>query len=290
MESTNGFEKMFDKIKKILAESTQKQRLVAAYYLENHEQAVFMSIPQLASAINVSTATITRFAKELGYQTFSAFHSDFQKVARGQLKPETRLMKNVQADNQINDQIQRCAAQDVMNIQQTYEGIDPQTFRQAVKKIIEARWVWIIGSRGAYTLAHEAYFQLNQILRKISLIGSTSQNFFDSTAIIQPGDIVIAFSFSRFSKTTVEVVKEAKKREAITICFSDRIVSPLTPYSDINFVVYVNGLSFHNSYVAAISLINCLLLEISSKDKENCMKNLKDLDETLIKHGTFLFA
>jgi DNA-binding MurR/RpiR family transcriptional regulator len=284
------YDEMFKKIKRILAESTSKQRMVAAYYLENHEQAVFMSIPQLAEAIQVSTATITRFAQELGYSTFSAFHEDFRKLVRGQLKPATRLRKRSKLSDQLSDQIQRCCAQDLMNIQQTYENIDQQNFKRAAEMIIDARWIWVVGFRGSYMLAYETSFNLNQILRKITLIGSSDHNYLDSTVMIKPNDLMIAFSFSRFSKLTIEVVREAKKRDAKTLTFSDRIVSPLTPYSDVGFVVQVNGMSFHNSYVAAMSLINCLILEIATKDKEHCMKNLKDLDETLLQHGTFLFG
>ncbi len=286
----DGLDSLFARIKQLLTDSTRSQRLVAAYFLEHHEQSVFMSIPQLAAAVKVSTATITRFAKELGYPTFSAFQNEFQELVRGRLKPTSRLMKRAKLSSHLSDQIRRCCEQDILNIQKTFEGIKLEEYRWAVRKIIESRWIWVVGFRGSYVLAYSMCFQLSKILRKSSLISSGAGEQLESTVMIRPRDLVIAFSFSRFTRQTKEVVCEAKKRGAITLTFTDRIVSPLTPYSDMNFITHVDGLSFHNSYVATMSLINCLLMEVASTAKDRCMKNLKDLDETLVRHGTFVFA
>ncbi|HOG15740.1 MAG TPA: MurR/RpiR family transcriptional regulator [Syntrophales bacterium] len=286
----DGLDTLFAHIKEFLGASTRSQRLVAAYFLEHSEQAVFMSIPQLAAAVGVSTATITRFAQELGYASFSTFQKDLQGRVKSRLKPTTRLMERAGLNGQVHDKIRRYGEHDMLNIQKTFEKINPEELQDVVRMIIRSRWVWTVGMRGSHILARDLSYNLNKILRKSSLINLGAADYIESMVAVQPGDLIFAFSFSRFTRETTQIVRMAKEQGAIAVVFTDRIISPLTPYSDKSFVIEVEGLGFRNSYVAVLSLLNCILAEVALGAKEASMENLKDLDERLLKNDAFLFA
>jgi len=286
----DGLGTLFAQIRQLLGASTRSQRLVAAYFLEHSEQVVFMSIPQLAAAVGVSTATITRFAHELGYASFSSFQKDLQGRVKSRLKPTTRLQERARLNGQIHDKIRRYGEHDILNIQKTSERINPEELAEVVKMIISSRWVWTVGMRGSHILARDLSYNLHRILRKSSMINLGAADYIDSMVAVQPGDLIFAFSFSRFTKETTQIVRMAKEQGAVALVFTDRIISPLTPYSDKSFVIEVEGLGFRNSYVAVLSLLNCILAETAVAAKEISMENLKDLDERLLKSDAFLFA
>jgi hypothetical protein len=70
----------------------------------------------------------------------------------------------------------------------------------------------------------------------------------------------------------------------------DRRISPLTLHTDLNLVFESRGLTFTNSYVAVFSLTNCLLGEVPIVAKEHSLKNLEELDQTLMEYQVFYFA
>jgi DNA-binding MurR/RpiR family transcriptional regulator len=286
----NSRDELEHRIKHVLAEGTKRQRLVAAYFLEHHEHAIFLSIPQLADEVGVSTSTIVRFAVELGFESFSKFQAELQKQAKERLRPANRLIKKVASSNEIDKRVKQYYEQDIRNIQGTYQSINTDDLDRAVKMFIESRWIWIVGLRGSYPLAHDFEFKLRQIIRKSSLINLGPCDYLESAVMIQPNDLVVGFSFSRFTKETISIVRLGKEKGAKTLTFTDRAVSPVTPYSDLNFVIHVKGLAFVNSYVAVFSLINCLLGEISTTAKDLAVENLKSLDEELLSHDVFRFA
>jgi DNA-binding MurR/RpiR family transcriptional regulator len=78
--------------------------------------------------------------------------------------------------------------------------------------IIKNRWVWVVGLRGSYAVAHDFNYKLKQIFRKSTLIEMGAGDYFETLEMIQPENLVIGFSFSRFTKTTVDIIKEGKKR------------------------------------------------------------------------------
>jgi DNA-binding MurR/RpiR family transcriptional regulator len=282
---------ILSRIRKLLAQSSKRQHRVAAFFLENFEDAVFMSIPQLAEAARVSTSTIARFPQLLGYRNFPSFQKDLRQEVKQQLRPPYRLARNESRGlGKIEKRIRRYCEQHIYDLQKTYEGIKLEDFERGINLIIRSRWVWVVGMRGSHALAHDFNFKLRQILRKSSLISLGSGDYLDSLVMIRPEDLVVGFSFSRFTRSTVDLVRGGKERGAKTLTFSDRLVSPLTPYSDVNFVVHVKGLTFTNAYVGAFSLINCLLGEVSRRTKRLSVRNLQDLDAQLLKGNIFYFG
>ena len=64
-----------DKIHDIIAHRfdtyTKSHRAVAGFISENYDESAFMTLEQLAAAAGVSTTTVVRFAKDLGFPGYS---------------------------------------------------------------------------------------------------------------------------------------------------------------------------------------------------------------------------
>ena len=57
---------------------TRSQKIIADYLTENLNAIAFCTLEELAEKINVSTTTIIRFSRTLGYSGYSEMQKDIQ--------------------------------------------------------------------------------------------------------------------------------------------------------------------------------------------------------------------
>ena len=69
-----------------------------------------------------------------------------------------------------------------------------------------------------------------------------------------------------------------RKRGVSTIAVTDSSVSPLVRFSDLSLTARSDMVSFVDSLVAPLSVINALLVGISVSKKDDLIKNLDNLE------------
>ena len=96
---------------------------------------------------------------------------------------------------------------------------------------------------------------------------------------IKEGDLLIGISFPRYSNKTVKAVEYAHGRGARTIAITDSTQSPLAKDANICLTARSDMLSFIDSLVAPLSLINALLVAVSLKCEDNIAQGLDKLED-----------
>ena len=66
---------------------TKNQKKLADYVRNNLIEIAFMNIITLSQKSGVSTSTITRFVKVLGFNSFPEFQEAVQKIAKKEISP-----------------------------------------------------------------------------------------------------------------------------------------------------------------------------------------------------------
>ena len=96
---------------------------------------------------------------------------------------------------------------------------------------------------------------------------------------IDGDDVLVAFSFPRYSSRVANAVKFANSKEAKTIAFTDSDISPLAKYADCLLLAQSDMASFMDSLVAPISLINALIVEITSRREKEIRSRFDRLED-----------
>jgi DNA-binding MurR/RpiR family transcriptional regulator len=73
-------------------------------------------------------------------------------------------------------------------------------------------------------------------------------------------DLLVAISFGRCLRVTVEAAKLARSRGVPTVAITDSDTTPLARYCEAYFVASTSGASFAGSYVAPIALLSAIAL------------------------------
>lgn len=242
------------------------QKKLANAILYDYEKTAYMTAAKLGKLVGVSESTVVRFANELGYEGYGEFQRAVQELARTKLTPNQRIEITKQRMNSGRDIIQNVMESDMNKIRDTFEQLDRNAFFDSVTSILEARNIYIIGARSSETPARLLKYNLSLIFDNVKFVQPNSTaEVFEQMFSIGSGDVLIAFSFPRYSSKIVSAVKYAKQNGAKVIVFTDSSISPLAEHASYLLLAQSDMASFMDSVVAPISIINAIIVEITNR-------------------------
>ena len=104
---------------------------------------------------------------------------------------------------------------------------------------------------------------------------------------VEAGDVVIAFSFPRYSTTTVKGAQYCRSVGAQVVALTNSNLSPLAQHSDYVLVAKSDMVSLVDSLVAPLSLVNALLVALASGRKEILQKNFDTLERVWEEYNVY---
>lgn len=244
---------------------SKSQRQIARFITQNYDKAAFMNAVKLANIVGVSESTVVRFASMLGYDGYPGMKRALQEMIRNRLTSVQRI----EVANDIigsRDVLTSVLSSDVDKIRQTLDGVDNEAFERAVDMICEAKGLYILGLRAASCLSSFMGFYFNFIFEKVRIVNDTYVNApFEQIMHIGDGDVFLAISFPRYSRETIKVMKYAHKRGASTLAITDNAASPIADIADVKLYAKSDMVSFLDSLVAPLSLINALMVAVATR-------------------------
>lgn len=257
------------------------QKRIANFLKDHYDNAVYLTASKLGEIAGVSESTVVRFAIELGFDGYPKLQDALQELVKNELTASQRMKVSsdriAKADKHI---LKSVLESDSARISATLENINPKEFDEAVDYIANAKRVYIVGGRSSSALSHFMDFYLNLMRDNVinSSTGAVAETF-EHIFRIEEGDVLIGISFPRYSNKTVKAIEYAHSRGAKTIAITDSKQSPLVNGATISLIASSDMLSFIDSLVAPLSLINALLVAISMKRKDYIAKGLDQLED-----------
>ena len=263
------------------------QKRIANYILQNSDKAAFMTASKLGKLSGVSESTVVRFASELGYDGYPSMQRALQEMIRSRLTSTQRIQA---ADDQFGGQdvLTAVIQSDMDKLRMVSDEADRTEFSKAVDVILGARHIYILGTRSSYFVAGYLNFYLHLLTGNVTLVQSNAAGeIFEQLLRIGPGDVMIAISFPRYSKVTMNTVKFAKDRGASIIAVTDNELSPVYQMADDALLAPSEMISFVDSMVAPMSLINALLIAIGYRMRSDVSRTFADLEDIWNEYGVF---
>lgn len=254
-------------------------RCIADYIRENYDKAAFMTAAKLGEATGVSESTVVRFASQLGYDGYPQLQKLLQETVKSHL---TSVQRMEVAASRFDgaDMLDKALAADIEMIKATRENVSRQAFEGSVAAINNARKIYVLGVRSAASLASFAAFYMNFVFDNVVLVDtSSSSEIFEQMYRIESSDVCIAISFPRYSNQTLSALRFAAGRGATVISITDGEMSPIAQYATYLLTAKSSMVSFVDSLVAPLSLINALIAAAASGRSDQVYSNLKTLEE-----------
>ena len=263
------------------------QKRIAAYILENYDKAAFMTASRLGKLVGVSESTVVRFASELGYDGYPSMQRVLQDMIRSRLTSTQRI----QAAGDIfsgQDVLPAVIQSDIDKLRQMIGQANQEEFNQVVDKLMTSRHIYILGVRSSSFVAGYLHFYMHLLSKNVTLIQSNAAGeMFEQMLRMGPGDVMIAISFPRYSKVTINTVKFARDRGASIIAITDNELSPVYQLSEAALLAPCEMISFVDSMVAPLSLINALLVALSNRCGADVSTTFAELEDIWNEYGVF---
>lgn len=261
-----------------IPEFSKGHRKIADFILSHYDKAAFMTASKLGESVGLSESTVVRFASELGYDGYPELQKALQEEMRTRLTAVQRI--EVSFDRFGRDEVFKSVLlHDIDRIRRTLEETNPKDFSSAVELIVNAERIYIMGIRSSASLAEFLGYYFKLMLPNVTVIETGSRSeLYEQLMHMRGNDVLIGISFPRYSKQTVYAINYARDIGAKSIAITDRIDSPIAAKADKALLAKSDMVSFVDSLVAPLSLINALIVAVSIQNKELVSRNFEMLD------------
>ncbi|MBQ8762509.1 MAG: MurR/RpiR family transcriptional regulator [Clostridia bacterium] len=267
------------RIENVYPTLSKGHKKIADFIKSNYEKASFMTAASLGKAVGVSESTVVRFASNIGFDGYPELQKYLQEAVKSHLTSVQRM--DVAASRYGSDDfIDRAFMTDIEMIKQTRDSISREAFSKSAEAINKAKKIYILGVRSSAALASFAAFYLRFLYENVVLIDtSASSELFEHMFRISSEDVCIAISFPRYSNQTVKALSFAKSRGATIISITDGEMSPIAAYATHLLVAKSSMVSFVDSLVAPLSVINALVAASAREKRDDVYNDFRALEE-----------
>ncbi len=279
-------QKLIDRLNLLGRPLSKGHRLIAEYIANHYEKAVFMTAVTLGKQCGVSESTVVRFASALGYAGYPELREALRSLVRQRLTAEQRFA--IASEIDPRDVLSTVLKNDMQNIRKTVEALSQRDFEDVVRRLLEARHIYVMGLRSAAPLAQFMYHYLHQIFDGVTLVQNTTGDVFEEIARIGREDVLVGISYPRYSTRTLECMSFARQNGAQVVGFTDGEMSPLCAASDVCLCASTDMASFVDSLAAPLSVINALIVSLGLHRREELSDHFKRLEGIWNAHSVYI--
>lgn len=273
------------------ANFTKIEQIIFEFIINNKERACFLTVSDIAQELNIGDTSVIRLAKTLGFNSFGQFKKALQsEVAE---KNQQRSIGNIPYEKIKNvnalkiDELANVVRENyIKKAEKDLNANHDKKYMDIVHLLLHGNNKYVAGFRNSSGMAEYFSTILSHILphvRSVNKIGGFEDDLIDLT----PDDIVVIFSFPRYSQNALMVLEMAKDVGCKIIVFTDKLTSPLANGANKVVVNDVDSLSFANSFSSVMLSIEIITTLVSKLNEKQGAERLKHLDCYLDRTGQY---
>jgi len=277
-----------ERIRESFDELTRAERQLANLILENYPVSGMGSITAIAKASGVSSPTVARMARKLGFSGFPAMQAALKDELRATISnpivkydqlaegaPDTHIL------NQFADAV-------LENMRQSLKRIDPALFDRVVALLSDnERAVHVTGGRITHTIARYFFTHMQVIRSGLNLIDSGSNTWPHYVLNMNDGDILVVFDIRRYEHNLIRLAEMTSGRGVTIILFTDQWSSPIARHAQHTFNLRIEVPSAWDSSVVTLFMVEALLAAIQTSTWGEARGRMKTLEELFDKTKLF---
>ena len=268
-----------EQIRNRFDELTRAERQLANAMLENYPISGLGSITAIAENSRVSTPTVVRMAKKLGFKGFpelqSALRAELEARISNPISKHERWTQNAPDTHILN----RFADAVMENMRSTLKQIDPETFNAAVRLLSDhEHTLHVVGGRITNSMAGY-FFNHMQVMRSgVTHVASNSNSWPHYVLNMKAGDVLLAFDIRRYEHNLLRLAKMAKAKDVTLILITDQWGSPVAKFSTHTFYTRIMAPSAWDSSVVILFLVEALIAGVENANWEETKARMNTLE------------
>ncbi|MGD8206110.1 MurR/RpiR family transcriptional regulator HpxU [Pantoea sp. FN0305] len=232
--------------------SPQEQR-IADFVFDHFDDLISYNSADLARLSGVSKATVSRLFRRLGYEKYKDMRDELRTLRQSGM-PLTDNRDAVQG----NTLLSRHYKQEIANLTQWVNSIDPQCFSEIIAALGQARRIFIIGMRNGWPVALHLRQQLLQARAQVHILPQPGQTLGEELVDISADDLVIGVAFRRRPRIMKSLLLQLQQQAVPVVLLCEPQAQSIIPLARWPLCTPLDSVSAFDSYSAAMSLVNLL--------------------------------
>lgn len=259
---------------------TPAERQLADVLLRDYPIAGLQSITKLAAVANVSTPTVIRMARKLGFDGFPEFQGALREEASAQIKKPIRKRDGWLTKRSDSPAFRDFAEAVFDNLQHTIERLDPATFNAVAEILADpSRAVYLTGGRITRSNADYLFNHLQIIRPNVTLLAQSPNVWPQYLLDMNETSVLILFDIRRYESELAKLARLAREQGTTIILFTDQWGSPVSKIANHTFNAMVEVPSSWDSTIAINLISEALIADVQSRDWEESRERIEKLEE-----------
>ncbi len=257
---------------------TKSEKQIANYLRKNQDESAFLSVGELAERLELSEATLVRFARTLGFDSYPAMRIVLQENFRSRVTHSTRLRSRLDDLREGGDIFEKVTVSEIDYLSQALQTIDREALHKAVTYMIKCDHVFVFGTGPSISLVDLLNLRLTRFGKQVIPLTIAGRETLEPMLLMTERDLLFAIGFFDVNPTMKIVLDHAKEMKCPAILLTDTLGSVIGEKVDVVLSAKRGPVSEFHSLVVPMTIINTLLLAFANEDREQVMGQLDKLD------------
>jgi DNA-binding MurR/RpiR family transcriptional regulator len=274
----NDIPRVYQRLSEKLAALSSRRQGIIGPVLQNPGELVLLSVRGLAEWAGTNPATLLRTIRALGFPSYKAFQHYLHELSGFQATSLDKVRAGYKAATGSPGLVEASLDCHHRNLAALINNFDPARAIALAKRICNAGKILLLGGDMASAAVLYMEYQLTVVGLPV-LVSTTPGRTFHVARSVGPRDLVIAVSFGRGLRQTVEGLQSARERGAYTVGVTDSFLSPLARFGHECFITPADTVAFAPSHMTLIALIDTISAAIAGLKRTKILSLLDQVDE-----------
>lgn len=255
---------------------SSSQRKISSFLLSNKERAAMMTIQELAAICQVSTATISRFVKILGFPSYGVFQEKIQEEVLTKISTVEKI-RNSSTEGEGCGFIHSALSRDRLTIEVEETELKEQILADAVNHISKASCVYLAGlgsSKALIDFLNYRFCWMGIPTRKLTVGGN---EFMEQLVFLSKTDVLVNVGFRKTYKEIGIAMEYARKKGCCRIGMAEDPMSEIAKQAEYFIPIKRGPENEWNSLAYPMAVCNILVRQVLKKRKEQAIKTANEL-------------
>ena len=250
---------------------------IADYLLGHPEEAMELSIHDLAERTFSSPSTIIRMCHRIGFEGYKEFRRAVTYEMAIRKKSEEDEQKEITRSDSIDDIIEKITYKNIMSLEDTKNLLDAETLQKCVDLVRGCQTVLLFGMGASLCAARDAYLKFLR-LNKPCVINDDWHSQFLQARNSTGRDLGIVVSYSGETVEVIECMKAMRENGTPIIAITRCVASPVAELADYKLYTTANESTFRSgamsSRISQLNIIDILYTAFANSEYEYCLEQL----------------
>ena len=258
---------------------TKSEKRIANYLNKYQDEAAFLPAGEIANRLHLSEATMVRFARSLGFESYPALRTLLQDNFRHRVTHSTRLRSRLNELRESGGIFDRLVTSEIDYLTEALHTLDRQAIDDAVELLRTHFRVFAFGLGPSVSLVDLLEIRLTRSARHVIPLKTSGREMLEPLLLMNSDDLLIAFGFYNLTPNLQMVLDHANKNNTPVILITDTLGPIVMKQVNVLLSARRGPVSAYHSLTVPMTIINTLLLMLSQVDETHVMPNLDLLDE-----------